>query len=99
MSAQCVLTREHVFEVNSLAAAAVIITVRFFSFAICWTADATGVTGRSTMASTPKSYSLPGQARGYVRLILGVAMHDLDRLTKNRAAEIGRRHLRREHRA
>ncbi len=55
-SAQWLLTGEQVFEVNSVTAAAVIITVRLFSRATCCTAAATGVTGRSVMASTPESY-------------------------------------------
>lgn len=55
-SAQWLLTREQFLEVNSVAAAAVIMTVRFCSFATCCTATATGVTGRSIMASTPESY-------------------------------------------
>ena len=55
-SAQWLLTGAQDFEVNSLTAAAVIITVRPFSRAICWTAAAIGVTGRSMIASTPSSY-------------------------------------------
>ncbi len=52
-SAQCVLVGAQSLEVNSVTAAAVIITVRLFSLATCRTAAATGVTGRSVIASTP----------------------------------------------
>ena len=52
-SAQWVLYGLHSLLVNSVMAAAVIITVRCFSFATSCTASATGVTGRSVMASTP----------------------------------------------
>ena len=62
-SAQCELTAEQNLLVNSLIAEAVIITVWFFSRAICCTASAMGVTGRSTMALTP---SVPNQRRAVV---------------------------------
>ena len=52
-SVQWLLTGEQNLEVNSLTAAPVIITVRFFSRASCCTASAIGVTGRSTTAFTP----------------------------------------------
>ncbi len=59
-SAQCVETGEQNLEVNSLAAEAVIMTVRFFCLAISCTASAIGVTGRSITAST---FSLSNQRR------------------------------------
>ncbi len=46
----------HQAPVNSWAAAAVMMTVFFLSAACFCTAAATGVTGRSVMASTPWSY-------------------------------------------
>ena len=55
-SAHITLVGWHHLLVNSSAAAAVISTVLPFSAATRWAATATGVAGRSTMASTPESY-------------------------------------------
>src|SRR5208283_666634 len=55
-STQWVLIGAQDLPVKSLTTAAAIITERPFSRAICWTAAAIGVTGRSVMASTPESY-------------------------------------------
>ena len=52
-SVQWLLTGEHSLDVNSVTAAAVIMTVLFLSLTICCTA---GATGRSRVASTRSSY-------------------------------------------
>jgi hypothetical protein len=68
-SVQWLLTGLHVFDVKSEVAAAVIMTVRFFSLATTWTASAIAVTGRSTTAST---FSTSNQRRAMAEATSGL---------------------------